>query len=112
MTDTSSSSGDCSISSPHRRTRTVSPHHNRSLSFRNMKRPTPQQNPVKISDIILRKKKENSIIHKNYNRTSTAWREYRRNQNVAEKTTFNSRNWCLPIHHDSRSPKHLARFRS
>ncbi|GIY55735.1 uncharacterized protein CDAR_192731 [Caerostris darwini] len=43
MTDTSSSSGDCSISSPHRRTRTVSPHHNRSLSFRNMKRPTPQQ---------------------------------------------------------------------
>ncbi|XP_071037821.1 GTP-binding protein RAD-like [Parasteatoda tepidariorum] len=42
-TDTSSSSGDCSLSSPARRPQAASPHHNRSLSFRNMKRPTPHQ---------------------------------------------------------------------
>ncbi|GIY53386.1 hypothetical protein CEXT_88601, partial [Caerostris extrusa] len=46
MTDTSSSSGDCSIGSPHRRTRTVSPHHNRSLSFQEHEETHSSANPV------------------------------------------------------------------
>lgn len=43
LTDSSPSSEDHSTCSPSRRPRALSPHHNRSLSFRTMKRPTTHQ---------------------------------------------------------------------
>lgn len=43
LTETSPCAEDHSACSPGRRPRNVSPHHNRSLSFRTMKRPTPHQ---------------------------------------------------------------------